>query len=76
VSKNRFAKNLTKSSESGAPYTDKKRENFPHLRGNSEREQLQSYIRKGFFIYEEMRKFLVIYQEAVSFMYDFTTAPF
>ncbi len=27
-----------------------------------------SYMRKGFLIYEEMRKFLVIYEEAVSYI--------
>ncbi len=27
---------------------------------------VKSYIRKGFLIYEEMRKFLTIYEEAVS----------
>ncbi len=26
----------------------------------------KSYVRKGFLIYEEMRKYLVIYKEAVS----------
>ncbi len=26
----------------------------------------KSYMRKGFLIYEEMRKYLVIYEEAVS----------
>ncbi len=26
----------------------------------------KSYVRKGFLIYEEMRKYLVIYEEAVS----------
>jgi hypothetical protein len=26
----------------------------------------KSYLRKGFLIYEEMRKYLVIYEEAVS----------
>jgi hypothetical protein len=26
----------------------------------------RSYMRKGFLIYEEMRKYLVIYEEAVS----------
>ncbi len=35
-----------------------------------------SYIRKGFLIYEEMRNYLVIYEEAVRFIYDFATAPF
>jgi hypothetical protein len=34
----------------------------------------KSYMRKGFLIYEEMRKYLVIYNEAVS--HDFATAPF
>jgi hypothetical protein len=33
-------------------------------------------MRKG-FLYEEMRKYLVIYEEAVSHIqYDFETAPF
>jgi hypothetical protein len=31
-------------------------------------------MRKGFLIYEEMRKYLAIYEEAVS--HDFATAPF
>ncbi len=35
----------------------------------------KSYMRKGFLIYEEMRKNLVIYDEAVS-LYDFAAAPF
>ncbi len=29
----------------------------------------KSYMRKGFLIYEEMRKFLFIYEEAVSYTY-------
>jgi hypothetical protein len=29
----------------------------------------KSYMRKGFLIYEEMRKYLVIYVEAVSHSY-------
>jgi hypothetical protein len=29
-------------------------------------EQLQSHMKKGFLIYEEMRKHLVIYEEAVN----------
>ncbi len=33
-------------------------------------------MKKGFLIYEEMRKYLVIYEEAVSHIYDFATAPF
>jgi hypothetical protein len=44
---------------------------------NSDGSGLQSYIRKGFLIYEEMRKYLVRYEEAVShILYDFATAPF
>jgi hypothetical protein len=35
----------------------------------------KSYMRKGFLMYEEMRKYLVIYEEAVV-IYDFATAPF
>jgi hypothetical protein len=36
----------------------------------------KSYMRKGFLIYEEMLKYLVIYEEAVSHtIYDFATAP-
>jgi hypothetical protein len=36
-------------------------------------------MRKGFLIYEEMRKYFPIYEEAVSqkiVIYDFATAPF
>jgi hypothetical protein len=37
-------------------------------------------MRKGFLIYEEMRKFLIIFEEAISYTvhpaYDFATAPF
>ncbi len=37
----------------------------------------KSYMRKGFLTYEEMRKYLTIYEEAVSHtVYDFATAPF
>ncbi len=37
----------------------------------------KSYIRKGFLIYEEMRKYFLIYQEAGSHIpYDFATAPY
>ncbi len=35
----------------------------------------KSYMREGFLIYEEMRKYLLIYEEAVSHI-DFATAPF
>jgi hypothetical protein len=36
----------------------------------------KSYMRKGFLIYVEMCKYLTTYEEAVSHMYDFATAPF
>jgi hypothetical protein len=35
----------------------------------------KSYMRKGFLIYEEMHKYLTIYDEAIS-QYDFITDPF
>ncbi len=35
----------------------------------------KSYMRKGFLKYEEMRKYLTKYEEAVS-QCDFATAPF
>jgi hypothetical protein len=35
----------------------------------------KSYMRKGFLIYEEMCKYLVIYEEFVSHIYYFATAP-
>ncbi len=36
----------------------------------------KSYIRRGFLIYNEMRKYFPIYEEAVShILYDFATAP-
>jgi hypothetical protein len=37
----------------------------------------KSYMRRGFLIYEEMQKYLTIYEEAVSHLqYDFATDPF
>ncbi len=37
----------------------------------------KSFMRKGFLIYEEMRKYLTIYEEAVSHtVFDFATDPF
>jgi hypothetical protein len=41
-------------------------------------EQLKNmlYMRKVFLIYEELRKYLTIYEEAVIVIYDFATAPF
>jgi hypothetical protein len=35
----------------------------------------KSYMRKGFLIYEEMRKYFPIHEEALV-IYDFATAPF
>jgi hypothetical protein len=37
----------------------------------------KSYMRKGFLIYEEMRKYLTIpvYEEVVIVIYDFATDP-
>jgi hypothetical protein len=34
----------------------------------------KSCMKKGFLIYKEMRKYLVIYEEAVIVIYDFATA--
>jgi hypothetical protein len=36
----------------------------------------ESYIRNGFLMYEEMRKYLVIYTRRLLVIYDFATAPF
>ncbi len=37
----------------------------------------KSYTRKGFLIYDEMRKYLVVYTAWVSLaIFDFATAPF
>jgi hypothetical protein len=35
----------------------------------------KSYKRKSFLMYEEMRKYFTRYEEAVSLLYDFATAP-
>jgi hypothetical protein len=35
----------------------------------------KSYMRKGFLLYEEMRKYLTIYEEAIV-IYDFAADPF
>jgi hypothetical protein len=47
-------------------YTDKKKENFTHIQGIQNGEVVKSYMRKSFLIYEEMRKYLTIYEKAVS----------
>jgi hypothetical protein len=37
----------------------------------------KSYMRKGFLLYEETRKYLTIYEEAVTLViYDYATDPF
>ncbi len=36
----------------------------------------KSYMRQSYLIYEEMRKYLTIYEEAVIVIYDFANAPF
>jgi hypothetical protein len=56
-------------------YTDKKKK----LSSSKEIQNgavAKSYMRKGFPIYEEMIKYLTIYEEAVSHIYDFATAHF
>jgi len=49
-------------------YTVKKmKENFPHICIRKFRSGAKhTYMGKGFLIYEEMRKYLVIYEKAVS----------
>jgi hypothetical protein len=49
-------------------YTDKKKRKFSSYIRQFRMEQLQSHIpmRKGFLICEEMRKYLTVYEEAVS----------
>jgi hypothetical protein len=48
-------------------YTDKKEDQifliYKEIKNGA---VAKSYIRKGFLIYEEMRKYLTIYEEAVS----------
>ncbi len=44
--------------------TDQK-ENFAHIQYKKIQMGAKSYMKKGFLIYEEMRKYLVIYEEAV-----------
>ncbi len=42
---------------------------FPHIQGNQSGAFAKSYMRKGLLIYEEMRKYLVIYGETVSHLW-------
>jgi hypothetical protein len=54
---------------SAGAYTDKKEDKiFLIYKEIQKGEVAKSYMRKGFPIYEEMRKFLVINEEAVSFI--------
>jgi hypothetical protein len=47
--------------------TDKKEKNiFLIYKENQMGSVAKSYMRKGFLIYEEIRKYLVLYEEAVS----------
>ena len=59
-------------------YTDKKRERkiFLIYREIQIGAVAKSYMRKGSLLYEEMRKYFPIYEEAVIVIYDFATAPF
>jgi hypothetical protein len=51
-------------------YTDKKEKKlFPHMGSVA-----KSYVRKSVLLYEEMRKYLSIYEEALV-IYDFATDP-
>jgi len=53
-------------------YTDKKENKFFLIyKGNSDGISAKSYMRKSYLIYEEMSKYLAIYEEAVSHIYDF-----
>ncbi len=48
-------------------YTDKKENNIFLIYKDIQMGSVaKSYMRKGFLIYEEMRKYLVIYEEAIS----------
>ncbi len=46
--------------------TDKKKIKFSSFISKFRVEQLQTYMRKGFLRYEEIRKYFPIYKEAVS----------
>ncbi len=47
-------------------HTDKKKKNFFLYKEIQVGAVAKSYMRKGFLIYKEMRKFLVIYEKAIS----------
>ncbi len=62
-------------------YTDKKAKKIFLIYKNIQMGSVaKSYMRKGFLIYEEMRKYLVIFEEAVSHIWllcklQIATAP-
>jgi hypothetical protein len=54
----------------------KKKIKCSSYKGNSEGSGAKSYMRRGFLIYEKMRKYFTIYVEAVSHaVYDFAPDP-
>ncbi len=70
-------KSVCNLTEMVAPCTDKKKTKFSSYIRKFRVEQLQkSYMRTGFLIYGEMRKYFPIFEESVSQVYDFATAPF
>ncbi len=61
---------LLKTQVEWPPYTDKKENKiFLIYKEIQNGAVAKSYMRKGFLMYEEMRKYLTIYEEAVSHMY-------
>jgi hypothetical protein len=59
------------------PHTDKKENQiFPIYKEIQSGAVAASYMRKGFLIYEEMRKYFPIYMRRPLVIYDFATAPF
>ncbi len=60
---------LLKTQVESPPYTDKKENQIFLIYKEIENGAVaKSHMRKGFLIYEEMRKYLTIYVEAVSHM--------
>ncbi len=55
----------------------KKKQNFPQTiyKEIQMGSGAKSYMRKGFLIHEEMRKFFPIYEDAVIVIYDFAPNP-
>ncbi len=63
---NTLSRSLLYVERDGGGCTDKKKIKFSSYIGKFRVEQLQSHMRKGFLIYEEMHKYFPIYEEAVS----------